>query len=144
MTFGTTIVPPVTLPPPVTTRPPTSVVGGPTAYYRLAPDLDLAWTDQDGVPQLCWRTPIDEQCIPEPITTLNATSTDVVPGSEQHALILVSDSHEERTSRPISVTVTFIDGESYRAAINWEHSELDFGIVRVSRPAEEIDAVATD
>jgi hypothetical protein len=42
--------------------PMTMAPDSPTAWYRLQPDLLITWKAGDGTTQLCWRTPIEEQC----------------------------------------------------------------------------------
>lgn len=142
--FVTTIVPTVTLPsPPGTAQPPTSVVGAPTAYYRFAPDLDLAWTDQGRGPEICWRTPIDEQCVLDAITGPDQSAVNVVPSSANLTLVLVHDSHEDLARRQDHLIVTLANGESFGTPINWDQPDLKIGIVRIDSPADEIDSLTT-
>lgn len=50
----------------LTTTPVTVQGTSPTEWYRLQPDLDVAWySDGQGDSQLCFRTPVLEQCLPD-------------------------------------------------------------------------------
>ena len=50
----------------LTTSPVTVQGSGPSSWYRLQPDLDVAWySDGQGDSQLCFRTPALEQCQPD-------------------------------------------------------------------------------
>jgi hypothetical protein len=65
-------LPAATLPPTddLTSTPVTVQGSGPTQWYRLQPDLDLAWyTDGQNQAQLCFRTPAIQQCQPDAMPT---------------------------------------------------------------------------
>ncbi len=50
----------------LTSAPITVQASGPSSWYRLQPDLDVAWySGGQGDSQLCFRTPVLEQCQPD-------------------------------------------------------------------------------
>lgn len=81
----------VLAPPPVTLAPDpeghgvplTVVAGGERRYFRLTPDLDLAWENDGVTTVLCWRTPAAQDCGPE-----SGQSVWLIPSSPGHSLIV--------------------------------------------------------
>ena len=53
----------------LSTTPVTVQGSGPTSWYRLQPDLDVAWYSDGNTSQLCFRTPAIEQCQPDRFVT---------------------------------------------------------------------------
>jgi hypothetical protein len=54
--------------PDVSDTPVTVLASAPTDWYRLQPDLDVAWYHGTGTQSrsmLCWRTPVGSECVPD-------------------------------------------------------------------------------
>lgn len=52
----------------VTETPVTVLASTPTDWYRLQPDLDIAWYQEpsgQSPSMLCWRTPVGSECLPD-------------------------------------------------------------------------------
>jgi hypothetical protein len=88
---------------------PVTVQGsGPTEWYRLQPDLDVAWfSDGQNQSQLCFRTPAIQQCKPDAMST---SSFVAVRGAGNQWLIVTLDAvdvvnvrFDDGTQRPVPV-----------------------------------------
>ncbi len=108
------IAPQVTLPPEQADQVPmTTPQDLPLTYYRLEPDIDLAWKDEGGATRMCWRTPAEETC---------ATDTAyepwlIAPSADQVVAIAI----DETASQPsVAALVTWSDGSNSSKPIEWK------------------------
>jgi hypothetical protein len=80
----------------VSDTPATVVAAAPVDWYRLQPDLDVAWhLDPSGQSpsMLCWRTPVGSECFPDdlPDDALGALPLIVPTGGGQTLVVTIVD-----------------------------------------------------
>lgn len=99
--------------------PPTVVANRPIDWYRLQPDLDVAWySDPAGTASmLCFRTPSISECLPDDFAPTRLGGGPIaVQGADNQFLIVTLDPVD-------TVTVTLDDGTATSAP-----TELDDGV----------------
>lgn len=106
------------------TPPPTVLSTGPVDWYRLAPDLDVAWYQNGTEPSmLCLRTPTEQTCrIDEfsPDQPLSATTS-----GGQLLVVVIGDQSESMANVGLS------DGSIVSAPITWD-PQIGWGVVRIA------------
>lgn len=129
---ATTIPPEATLPALADVSlvvPPTVVGTGPTDWYRLQPDLDVAWySDGAGTrSMLCFRTPAGQECqLDEFAPTTSGGGPIGVRSVDNQMLVLTLD--------PAStVTVTFDNGQTVSSPVERD-AQTGWAVARVAFP----------
>lgn len=110
---------------------PVTVAGtAPTAWYRVAPDLDIAWYQaEDGALTFCLRTPVTETCPSDSVRSSGVGGDPVwAPTGGEQFLIVVPDP-------AAAVVVTRTDGTTVTATVERD-SATGLGVVRISPGAE--------
>lgn len=128
------LVPPAATLPPMadvsTVVPPTVLGTAPTDWYRLQPDLDVAWySDGGAASMLCFRTPAGQKCQLDRFapTTLGGGPIGVYSVDDQ-LLVLTLD--------PAStVTITFDNGQTLTSPVERE-AETGWGVARIQLPRD--------
>jgi hypothetical protein len=124
------LAPAVTLPPSadLSDTPVTVAAVGPSNWYRLQPDLDVAWyrnPDNQSPSMFCWRTPVITDCVadqfpPHPLPPMATGGGQV--------LVVVSGDWSQDTVRLET------DSETLTAPISWD-PVIGWGVARFSLPA---------
>ena len=121
---------------PVTTLPemddldptPVTVAGtAPTVWFRVAPDLDVAWyapPDGSTPSMFCWRTPVGGDCQPD-----EAPSLVVVPTAGDQTLVIAAGAASQ------DVQIQLDDGSGLSAPIITTQTDSDLGVARFELPA---------
>jgi hypothetical protein len=106
---------------------------GPRAWYRLQPDLDIAWqATTTGDTEFCWRTPIDTQCQPES----GHDQLTVIPTAGAQTLVIVLGD----ASRQL-LDIELTNGTTQSAPIAWD-DQTGWGVARFQLP-DGVDVTAT-
>ncbi|MEK7424678.1 MAG: hypothetical protein AAB131_12680 [Actinomycetota bacterium] len=117
-------LPPVSGPPGV----PVTVAGNePTEWYRLQPDLEVAWYSGSGESMVCFRSPSIEQCQVDQIapTELGGGPVGVAGGPGQFLIVTVA-------LEPVPlVDVAFDDGSTVTALSEMD-PQIGWSVARVS------------
>ena len=122
----------------VSDTPVTVAADHPTDWYRLQPDLDVAWYQSPApgsTSMLCWRTPVDSNCAPDlaPIGSDRLT----VPTAGGQTLVVTAGDTSKKT-----LDVQLSDGTVLSAPVAWdrpsagESPDIAFRRVRRSRVSE--------
>lgn len=122
-----------------TAQPPVTTVGGPDIYYRFTSDIDLAWVLDGAKNMWCWRTPVDERCVPEPRPVSGVWTGAVLPTAADRTAILVQD--PDRGDGTNALIVSFVDGSSVVVPVRWDDPRIDLGIARLDVPRPDISGV---
>ncbi len=105
--------------------PPTVVGTGPTDWYRLQPDLDVAWySPNDGTSMLCFRTPVlDAACQPDEFrpSEFGGGPIGVTTAGDQLLVITLDPGN--------TVTLTLDDGTAVTAPLARD-PQTDWGTAR--------------
>lgn len=117
----------------VSSAPVTVAADEPTDWYRVAPDLDVAWFQSlDGAsPSIfCWRTPV----APDGVCTIDAVGTVVVPlvvpAAGGQTLVLAGGDRANPT-----LEITLDDGSTSAASQDFDDI-IDWGVARFALPAD--------
>lgn len=109
------------------TTPVTVAGSAPTSWFRVAPDLDVAWyapPDASGPSMFCWRTPTDDDCQPDDLPSLIVATT---AGDQTLVIAAGADSQE--------VQVQLDNGSGLSAPVITTQSVADLGVARFELPA---------
>lgn len=114
----------------LTDVPVTVLAETPTEWYRLSPDLDVAWhQDQMNAaePMVCWRTPVGSDCQVD--NTRPGESVFVVPtgGGQTLVVMIASDTRRE------VLDVVLDDGAVLVSPIEWNDT-INWGVARYAIP----------
>lgn len=132
---GSVLEPVTTLPDSadVSSAPVTVAADEPTDWYRVAPDLDIAWfqsLDGTSPSMFCWRTPI----APAGVCTIDAVGGVVVPlvvpTAGGQTLVLAGG---DRTNPTLEITLD--DGSSSAGPQDFDDT-IDWGVARFAFPAD--------
>lgn len=132
---GSVLEPVATLPDSadVSSAPVTVAADEPTDWYRVAPDLDIAWfqsPDGTSPSMFCWRTPI----APDGVCTIDAVGTVVVPlvvpTAGGQTLVLAGGDRANPT-----LEITLDDGSTSAASQDFDDT-IDWGVARFALPAD--------
>ncbi len=109
--------------------PPTVFGTGPTDWYRLQPDLDVAWYSEGGTESmLCFRTPAGQECqFDEFMPTTSGGGPIGVRSVDNQLLVLTLDPGD-------SVTVTFDSGQALTAPVERD-AGIGWAVARIQVPA---------
>ena len=130
---GQMLAPAATLPPFADVSasvPPTVVGAGPTDWYRLQPDLDVAWySDATGTQSmLCFRSPAGQECRLDTFAPTAAGGGPVAVSSAGNQYLIV-------TLDPTDVvTVAFDDGQYVSAPVEVD-PQTTWRVARIALPA---------
>ncbi|MBI5088719.1 MAG: hypothetical protein HZB15_07655 [Actinobacteria bacterium] len=104
---------------------PVTVAGSsPTSWYRLQPDLDIAWYGSPTT-TFCWRTPVDQQCVDDP--SGGGLLPLVVPSAGGQTLVV--------TGAPgASLDVQLSDGQVLSAPLD-QDEQISWQVARFELPA---------
>lgn len=104
---------------------PVTVAGnGPSSWFRVAPDLDVAWyAPTDGSTVFCWRTPTGSDCQPEDSSSLTVAST-----AGGQTLVITNG------ARGGEVQIQLDDGSGRSAPVVNTGSDIDLGVARFELP----------
>lgn len=106
---------------------PVTIAGtAPTVWFRVAPDLDVAWyapTDGSTPSMFCWRTPVGDECQPD-----EAPSLIVVPTAGDQTLVIATGAASQE------VQIQLDDGSGLSAPIITTQSVIDLGVARFELP----------
>jgi len=109
---------PFMVPSPITVGP-----GSPTAWYRLQPDLLITWKPVDNGTQLCWRSPIEEDCVDD----LGHTDVLAIPTAGGQTIVINTDSN--------ATTATVEQQDGSLITVDLERDpQLGWGIGRYDTP----------
>ena len=109
--------------------PPTALGTGPTDWYRLQPDLDVAWYSEGGeTSMLCFRTPAGQECQLDELgpTAIGGGRIGVYSLSEQ-LLVVTLDTD-------VSVVVSFDNGQTINAQVERD-AQTGWGVARMGTTA---------
>lgn len=101
----------------------------PTDWFRLAPDLDIAWYQPDtgaDASKVCWRTTADQQCFQDD----NSIFGEPIPTGGGQTLVLVIGPAADRSN----IEVGLSDGSVLSAPIEWSDT-IGWGVARFAVPA---------
>lgn len=105
---------------------PVTVAGtAPTSWFRLAPDLDIAWyqpLDGAGSSMICWRTPTATDCQPDDLSSM------VAPTAGGQTLVIAGG------AGMAEVQVQLDDGTGLSAPIVTSQTIIDLGVARFELP----------
>ncbi len=106
---------------------PITIAGtAPTVWFRVAPDLDVAWyapTDGSTPSMFCWRTPVGDDCQPD-----EAPSLIVVPTAGDQTLVIAAGAASQE------VQIQLDDGSGLSAPIITTQTVIDLGVARFELP----------
>ncbi len=103
-------------------------VDSPTVWFRLAPDLDIAWYQSGNgadASTVCWRTPVETYCIPDD----NSIFGEPIPTGGDQTLVLVLGPEDTRTNYEIGLS----DFTVLSAPIEWS-DVIGWGVARFAVP----------
>lgn len=126
-TTGPQLTPAETLPDaPDDQVPITVATSGPTDWYRIAPDLEIAWfSDESDAPsQFCWHTPVDQQCVDD----VGIVPVRLLPTAGGQTLVLLWGD----AAVPLTM-VTFDDGNSVTLPVEVD-DQISVGVARLLVP----------
>lgn len=108
--------------------PPTVSATAPTDWYRLQPDLDVAWYSDDGVSMLCFRTPAGEGCQVDEFapTTMDGGPIGVISLGDQLLVATIDPSP--------TVKVPFDNGQTVTSPVERD-DQTGWGIARIQMAA---------
>jgi hypothetical protein len=106
---------------------PVTVAGSePTTWFRVAPDLDVAWyapPDGSAPSMFCWRTATDQDCQPDDLPSLIVATT-----AGNQTLVIASGAGSQE------VQVQLDDGSGLSAPVITTQSAIDLGVARFELP----------
>lgn len=106
---------------------PVTIAGtAPTLWFRVAPDLDVAWyapTDGSTPSMFCWRTPVGDDCQPD-----EAPSLIVVPTAGDQTLVIAGGAASQ------DVQIQLDDGSGLSAPVITTQTVIDLGVARFELP----------
>jgi len=107
---------------------PVTVAGtAPTDWYRLQPDLDVAWYSRNTVSSLCFRTPRGMSCQPDRFRPIEFGGEPIVVGTGGDQVLVVT--LDERDD----ITVELSDGTFLSAAVERD-DQISWGVARLELP----------
>jgi hypothetical protein len=114
----------------LTDVPVTVLSAAPTEWYRLAPDLDVAWYQDQvdgGVSMVCWRSPVGSDCQAD--NSRPGESVFVVPsgGGQTLVVMIAGDTRSE------ALDVVLDDGAVLESRIEWDDA-INWGVARYAIP----------
>lgn len=108
--------------------PPTVFGTEPTEWYRLQPDLDVAWySDGGGTSMLCFRTPPGHQCQLDESAPSNLGGGPIGVNYVDDQMLLVTLDPES------TITIAFSDGDTIESRIERD-PQIGWGVTRVRIP----------
>lgn len=127
-----TIVPPAAILPEladVSTVPVTVVDSGPSDWYRLLPDLDVAWYSEGaGAPSmLCFRTPAGSACLLDEFAPASNGGGPIAVQSVGGQVLIVTLAPDPE------VSITFDNGEIRTAPVEFD-PQIGWGVARIQAP----------
>ncbi|MFT3853676.1 MAG: hypothetical protein QM733_13180 [Ilumatobacteraceae bacterium] len=98
--------------------------GSARTWYRLQPDLDVAWQGAGSSTEVCWRTPVADGCRPD-----GDLVPFVAPTAGGQTLVIVTWAGSDQPH----VDVGLSDGTIQRAPIEWDR-RVSLGVARLALP----------
>jgi hypothetical protein len=123
----------------VSDTPVTVAASAPTDWYRLQPDLDVAWYQEpsgQSPSMLCWRTPVGSECLPDDFPGALPL---LVPTAGGQTLVVTGGTGGSADATTLDVELT--DGTVLSAPLARDET-ISWGVARYQIPAgESITAV---